>query len=104
MVAARALRMSRSPFLPDNDNGVPRPVPGYVELVSTSNFSFLRGASHPEELAIASAALRLKGFGLTDRNSFAGVVRAYVALRDMDNPPPPDFRYLVGTRLCFSDG
>ena len=96
--------MSRIPFLPDNDNGVPRPVPGYVELVSTSNFSFLRGASHPEELAIASAALRLKGFGLTDRNSFAGVVRAYVALRDMDNPPPPDFRYLVGTRLCFSDG
>ena len=87
----------------DNDNVALQTVPPYVELVSTSNFSFLRGASHPEELAIASAALGLKGFGLTDRNSFAGVVRAYVALRDMETPPS-DFRYLVGTRLCFSDG
>ena len=42
-----------------NDNTMRQPVPGYVELVSTSNFSFLRGGSHPEELAIASAALGL---------------------------------------------
>ncbi len=77
---------------------------GYVELVSTSNFSFLRGGSHPEELAITAGVLGLKGFGLTDRNSFAGVVRAYVALRDMEPRPPQGFRYLVGTRLCFADG
>ena len=77
---------------------------GYVELVSTSNFSFLRGGSHPEELAIAAGVLGLDGFGLTDRNSFAGVVRAYVALRDMEPRPPEGFRYLVGTRLCFADG
>ncbi|HEX4298814.1 MAG TPA: error-prone DNA polymerase [Devosia sp.] len=79
-------------------------VPDYVELVSTSNFSFLRGGSHPEELAVAAAGLGLTGFGLTDRNSFAGVVRAYVALRDMEQRPPAGFRYLVGTRLCFADG
>jgi error-prone DNA polymerase len=78
--------------------------PGYVELVSTSNFSFLRGGSHPEELVLAAGVLGLKGFGLTDRNSFAGVVRAWVASRDMEPTPPPDFRYLVGTRLCFADG
>ena len=78
--------------------------PGYVELVSTSNFSFLRGGSHPEELAITAGVLGLKGFGLCDRNSFAGVVRAYVALRDMEPRPPEGFRYLVGTRLCFADG
>jgi error-prone DNA polymerase len=77
---------------------------GYIELVSTSNFSFLRGGSHPEELALASNGLGLGGFGLTDRNSFAGVVRAYVALRDVEPRPRPDFRYLVGTRLCFADG
>jgi error-prone DNA polymerase len=77
---------------------------GYVELVSTSNFSFLRGGSHPEELALAANVLGLDGFGLTDRNSFAGVVRAYVALRDAAPAPRPDFRYLVGTRLCFADG
>ena len=81
-----------------------RAVPGYVELVSTSNFSFLRGGSHPEELAITAGVLGLKGFGLCDRNSFAGVVRAYVALRDMEPRPPEGFRYLVGTRLCFADG
>ena len=77
---------------------------GYIELVSTSNFSFLRGGSHPEELALASNGLGLGGFGLTDRNSFSGVVRAYVALRDVEPRPRPDFRYLVGTRLCFADG
>jgi error-prone DNA polymerase len=98
--------MTQLPPLHSNDNAsaVMAAVPDYIELVSTSNFSFLRGASHPEELAITSSALRLKGFGLTDRNSFAGVVRAYVALRDMEPPPAPDFRYLVGTRLCFADG
>jgi len=81
-----------------------RPAPDYIELVSTSNFSFLRGGSHPEELVAAAAMLKLEGLGLCDRNSFAGVVRAYVALRDMDGPKPVGFRYLVGTRLCFADG
>ncbi|MEQ1902253.1 MAG: error-prone DNA polymerase [Devosia sp.] len=78
--------------------------PAYIELIGTSNFSFLRGGSHPEELVAASVAMGLSGFGLCDRNSFAGVVRAYVALRDMDEPKPEGFRYLVGTRLCFADG
>src|SRR3569623_1430149 len=77
---------------------------GYIELVSTSNFSFLRGGSHPEDLALAANRQGLAGFGLSDRNSFAGVVRAYVALRDAEPRPRPDFRYLVGTRLCFADG
>jgi error-prone DNA polymerase len=77
--------------------------PAYAELMTTSNFSFLRGGSHPEELVVAAAAMGLGGLGLCDRNSFAGVVRAYVALRDMENRPK-DFRYLVGTRLCFADG
>jgi error-prone DNA polymerase len=71
--------------------------------MATSNFSFLRGGSHPEELVVCAAVLGLGGLGLCDRNSFAGVVRAYVALRDMEERPR-DFRYLVGTRLCFADG
>ncbi|WP_249327932.1 error-prone DNA polymerase [Devosia litorisediminis] len=79
------------------------PAPPFAELVSTSNFSFLHGGSHPEELVNAAAHLGLNGFGLTDRNSFAGVVRGYVAARDME-PAPPGFRYLVGVRLCFADG
>ena len=79
------------------------PAPAFAELVSTSNFSFLHGGSHPEELVNTAASLGLSGFGLTDRNSFAGVVRGYVAARDMASMPP-DFRYLVGVRLCFADG
>jgi error-prone DNA polymerase len=80
------------------------PPPDFVELVATSNFSFLHGGSHPEELVAAAGALGLSGFGLCDRNTFAGVVRAYVALRDLDTPHRSGFRYLVGTHLSFSDG
>ncbi|HEY8576476.1 MAG TPA: error-prone DNA polymerase [Devosia sp.] len=77
--------------------------PDYVELIGTSNFSFLRGASHPEELVSAAIHLGLSAFGLCDRNSFAGVVRGYVAARDHQERPA-HFRYLVGVRLCFADG
>ncbi len=56
---------------------------GYAELCVTSNFSFLRGASHPEELVARAAALGLAAIAITDRNSLAGVVRAHVALREM---------------------
>jgi error-prone DNA polymerase len=85
---------------------VPRPSPGtpaYAELMVTSNFSFLRAGSHPEELVACAAALGLSGLGLCDRNSFAGVVRAFTAMRDI-REDYPSFRYVVGTRLCFSDG
>ncbi|MCP8882830.1 error-prone DNA polymerase [Devosia sp. XJ19-1] len=75
----------------------------YVELVAASNFSFLRGASHPEELVSSALYMGMNAFGLCDRNSFAGVVRGYVAARDHDGRPP-GFRYLVGVRLCFADG
>ncbi|KFC68593.1 Error-prone DNA polymerase [Devosia sp. LC5] len=74
----------------------------FAELVSTSNFSFLHGGSHPEEMVNAAIHLGHTGFGLTDRNSFAGVVRGYVAARDLKESHP-DFRYLVGVRLCFAD-
>ncbi|WP_246329248.1 error-prone DNA polymerase [Chthonobacter rhizosphaerae] len=69
----------------------------YAELVAASNFSFLRGASHPEELAEAAAALGLKAFAVTDRNSVAGVVRAHQAAKDHG------VRFVPGTRLAFAD-
>lgn len=80
------------------------PVVGFAELVSTTNFSFLRGGSHPEEMVAAAMAMGLSAFGVTDRNSFAGVVRGYVTARDRDKARFPDFRYLVGVRLAFADG
>ena len=55
--------------------------PAYVELQASSNFSFLRGASHADELALTAGVLGLQGLAVTDRNSMAGVVRVHVAAR-----------------------
>jgi len=57
--------------------------PIYAELCVTSNFTFLTGASHPEELVTRAAELGLAAIAITDRNSVAGVVRAYSALKEM---------------------
>ncbi|MBN8959341.1 MAG: error-prone DNA polymerase, partial [Rhizobiales bacterium] len=72
----------------------------YVEFAVASNFSFLRGASHPEELMLQADHLRLDGLGLCDRNSVAGVVRAYLIRREKKLP----LRYHAGVRLVFADG
>jgi len=55
----------------------------YCELCTTSNFTFLRGASHPEELIMRAADLGLPAIAITDHNSLAGVVRAYSALKEL---------------------
>ena len=70
----------------------------YAELLSVSNFSFLYGASHPEELAVKAGALGLAGFSVCDRNSLAGVVRAHAAAKEVGVP------FAVGCRLVFDDG
>jgi DNA-directed DNA polymerase III PolC len=72
----------------------------YVEFAVTSNFSFLRGASHPEELMVQADHLGLAGLGLADRNSVAGVVRAHLVKRENDF----SLRYHPGSRLVFADG
>jgi len=56
---------------------------GYAELCVTTNFTFLTGASHPEELVVRAAELGLSAIAVTDRNSLAGVVRAWNALRQL---------------------
>ena len=55
----------------------------YAELCITSNFTFLTGASHPEELVTRAAELGLAAIAITDRNSVAGVVRAFSALKEL---------------------
>ena len=74
----------------------------YVEFAAASNFSFLRGASHPEELVAQGIELRLSGIGIADRNSVAGVVRAHVYLRE-NSQKAADFRLAYGARLVFED-
>lgn len=55
----------------------------YAELCVTTNFTFLTGASHPEELILRAAQLGLGAIAITDRNTLAGVVRAYSALKNL---------------------
>lgn len=59
------------------------PQQAYAELCVTTNFTFLTGASHPEELVTRAAELGLSAIAITDRNSLAGVVRAWSALKEL---------------------
>jgi error-prone DNA polymerase len=65
----------------------------YVELHALSNFSFLRGASQPEELVVQAKALNYAGLALTDECSLAGVVRAHLAAKEHGLP------LIIGTEL-----
>jgi error-prone DNA polymerase len=72
----------------------------YFEFAVASNFSFLRGVSHPEELMLQAAHIGLEGLGLCDRNSVAGVVRAHLIKREKEL----SLAYHPGARLVFADG
>jgi error-prone DNA polymerase len=106
----------------------------FAELVAATNFSFLRGASHPSDMVGEAIALGHAGIGIADRNTVAGVVRAHVALKNARaairseaedevrssesaaaaeerraqanaaRPIVDAFRLVVGARLCFADG
>lgn len=70
----------------------------YAELQVTTNYSFLRGASHPQDLFAQAAALGLPALGITDRNSLAGLVACHRAAQDCG------VRLVVGCRLDLTDG
>ncbi len=74
-----------------------KPEVAYVELAVTSNYSFLRGASHPEELVETAGALGHAGAAVSDRNTLAGVVRAHVAAKDAG------VALAVGSRLVLTE-
>ncbi len=76
---------------------------GYAEFGVTTNFSFLRGASHPEEFVARAIELGLAGVGIADRNSLAGVVRAHLFLRN-NKAEARGLRFVPGVRLVFRDG
>lgn len=115
------------------DPATPPPPPGdappFAELVAATNFSFLRGASHGADMVARAIELGLAGIGIADRNSVAGVVRAWKARRDAPararaalladkearGEPPvltpaqeaacdTDLRVVTGARLVFVDG
>ena len=70
----------------------------FAELLAASNFSFLRGASHPHEMVQTAAALGLEAVAVTDRNTLAGAVRAHLAGKDHG------VKVLIGSRLVTEEG
>ncbi|GIX12138.1 MAG: hypothetical protein KatS3mg118_0097 [Paracoccaceae bacterium] len=76
----------------------------FAELCVTTNFTFLAGASHPEEMARRAAALGLSALAVADRNSVAGVVRAHVALQEITREGGRAPELIPGARLVLTDG
>ncbi len=70
----------------------------YAELSALSNFTFLEGASHPDEVVLQAAKLGMSGVAITDKNTLAGVVRGH------DSAKNAGIRYAVGARLSFICG
>jgi error-prone DNA polymerase len=71
--------------------------PRYAELDVTTNFSFLNGGSHPEELVATAKALELAAIAVTDRNTLAGIVRAHLAAKEVG------IKFIVGAHLDLQD-
>jgi error-prone DNA polymerase len=72
-------------------------MPSYAELEVVTNFTFLAGGSHPEELVATAKALGLAAIAVTDRNTLAGVVRAHIAAKEAG------IKFIVGARLDLQD-
>src|SRR5688572_27248850 len=89
MVPARDLRVNREPS----------PLPEYAELHCLSNFSFLRGASHAEELVAQARALGYSALAITDECSLAGVVRAHTAAKKVGA-----IKLLIGSEFTLDCG
>src|SRR6201999_1284588 len=74
----------------------------YAEIGITTNFSFLRGGSHPQDYVHQASELKLAAIGIADYNTLAGIVRAY---SELDNPEVRHKpKLLIGARIVFIDG
>src|SRR3546814_16364911 len=96
----------RKPRGEPSPTGLPK-APPFAELVAATNFSFLRGASHPQDMVARAIALGLEGLGIADRNSVAGVVRAPVARKRWPARQPaalPDGRQEGGNKSGSTPG
>ena len=71
---------------------------GFVPLLCRSHYSFLEGASHPEELVQAAADLALAALALTDRDGVYGVVEAHAKAKELG------VKLLIGTEVTIDDG
>src|SRR5688572_17383456 len=86
---------------PPEETFAPDELP-YAELDVTTNFSFLHGASHPDELILQAARLGYRAIAVTDINSLAGAVRMFDAARQIARTGWGP-KLIVGARLAFAD-
>lgn len=70
----------------------------YAHLHTTTNFTFLTGASHPPEYILRAAELEYDALAITDECSFAGIVKAFVAAKELK------FKLIIGSRFTLSNG
>src|SRR5439155_9347446 len=89
------------PELPEEEKFSPSPLV-YAELDVTTNFSFLRGASHADELVLQAARLGHRAIAVTDLNSLAGAVRMHDAVRQIAKTGWAP-KLIIGARLAFTD-
>ena len=77
--------------MPEQTGQAAMPTPPYAEMAAATNFSFLRGASNGQDMVLQALALGHTGIGIADRNTVAGVVRAWSALKQVrkDGLPAP---------------
>src|SRR5689334_8280092 len=106
---ARATRMPESPLdkirptpEPPNEQFAPSPY-AYAELEVTTNFTFLTGASHADELVLQAARMGYHAIAITDTNTLAGAVRMYDAVRQIKKLGGWAPKLLIGARLAFDD-
>ena len=90
------------PLPAESATGLPAQFPAYAELHCLSNFSFQRGASHPEELVVRAAELGYAALAITDECSLAGVVRAWRAHCELPESTRPQL--IIGSELQIHDG
>ena len=88
---------SKRPRLVESPRAVARFGPRYAELHAKTNFSFLEGASHPDELALRAVELGYAALAVTDRNSLAGIVRAHGAAKQLG------LKLVVGAQIDLVD-
>src|ERR1700684_2087119 len=95
--APKRIRAPLTPPAERSEADARAPTFPYAELHCKTNFCFLEGASHPDELVQRAAELRLPALAITDLNSVAGVVRAHVAAKESG------LKLLVGAEITPVD-
>jgi error-prone DNA polymerase len=95
--APKRIRAPLTPPAEGSRQDAREPAFPYAELHCKTNFSFLEGASHPDELVQRAAELRLRALAVTDLNSLAGVVRAHVAAKEVG------LKLLIGAEITPVD-